>query len=107
MTDHCLVYVTASSHEEAMKIGRAVVAARAAACANILGPIASVYWWQGKLEEGGEVALLLKTRTALVERVVAMVRAEHSSVCPCVVAMSINAGNPAFLNWIETETTIP
>ena len=102
--DFCLVYVTASSHEEAIKIGRAVVAARMAACANVLGPVASVYWWQGTLEEGREVALLLKTRTALVEQVVAMVRAEHSSLCPCVVALPITAGNPAFLSWIAAET---
>ncbi|KAF0139751.1 MAG: periplasmic divalent cation tolerance protein [Rhodospirillaceae bacterium] len=102
--DYCLIYVTATSHEEAMKVSQAVIAARLAACANILGPITSVYWWQGKLEEGREVAFLLKTRAALVDQVVAKVRVEHSYACPCVVAIPVAAGNPAFLEWIGMET---
>ncbi|VBB69255.1 Periplasmic divalent cation tolerance protein CutA [invertebrate metagenome] len=102
--DYRLVYVTTTSYEEAFKIGRAVVEARLAACANLLGAVKSVYWWQGSLEEDDEVALLLKTSAACVEQVVAKVQALHSHTCPCVVAVPIATGSPAFLEWITQET---
>ena len=56
-----VVIVTASNEDEAAKIGKALVEERLAACANILGAIQSVYWWEGKVCEGEEVALVLKT----------------------------------------------
>ena len=99
-----LVYVITPSHEEALKVGRKILEARLAACANILAPIHSVYWWQDRLEEGHEVALLLKTRGDLVDQIVTTVQNLHSHACPCVIALPIVAGNPAFLQWITTET---
>ncbi len=99
-----LVYVTASSREEALKISRTVVEERRAACANVFQPITSVYWWEGKVQEEGETSFILKTRADLVEALTQRVRALHSYTCPCVVALPIAAGNPAFLSWIENET---
>ena len=101
---HSLIYITAGSLDEAKALGRALVEARLAACANILPGITPIYWWDGKVEEGAEVALIAKTRTELVERAVELVRARHSYDCPCVVAIPIAAGNPAFLDWISAET---
>ncbi len=100
-----LVYVTAASRDEAMRIGRAAVDGRLAACANVLpSATTSIYWWQGKLEEASEVSLLLKTRAALVDKLVAKVSELHSYGCPCVVAVPIAGGNPKFLEWIDAET---
>lgn len=101
---HSLVYITAGSLDEAKSLGRALVEARLAACANVLPGITPIYWWDGKVEEGAEVALIAKTRSELVERVVELVKARHSYDCPCVVAIPIAAGNPAFLDWISAET---
>ena len=99
-----MVYVTAASREEATRIGLALVEARLAACANVFGEVTSIYWWQGKLEQGPETALVLKTRSDLVEAVIARVRALHSYACPCIVAWPLAHGNPAFLDWIAAET---
>ncbi len=101
---HKLIYITAGSAEEAKRIGRALVEERLAACANVLGTVTSFYWWRGALQEDGEAALIAKTRTDLVDRLVERVKALHSYDCPCVVAVPIEAGNPAFLDWIEAET---
>ncbi len=101
----CFVYVTASSAEEAGKIGRALVEARLAACANVLGAIQSYYWWEGAVQEDSEAALVLKTRADLVEALTAKVKELHSYDCPCVVALPIEGGNPAFLAWIDAETS--
>jgi periplasmic divalent cation tolerance protein len=97
-------YVTAPSRVEALRIGRTIVEERLAACANVLDGMTSVYWWQGALEQAGEAVLILKTRTELVERLTARIRELHSYDCPCVVALPIEAGNPAYLDWIARET---
>jgi len=99
-----MIYITASSREEALRIGRHVVADRLAACANVLPGITSVYRWQGEVQEDGETALILKTRSGLVERLTARVKELHSYDCPCVVALPITGGNPDFLQWIAEET---
>jgi periplasmic divalent cation tolerance protein len=100
----CFCYVTAGSREEALAIGRAVVEERLAACANVLDGMTSIYWWRGALEQAGEAALILKTRAELVERLTAWIKELHSYECPCVIALPIVAGNPAYLDWIARET---
>jgi len=104
---HCLVYITASGPEEARRIGRALVAARLAACANVCGELNSIYWWEGEIQESAEAALIVKTRGALVPALTEKVRELHSYDCPCIVALPITGGNPDFLDWIEAETRQP
>jgi periplasmic divalent cation tolerance protein len=98
------LYVTAANADEAKTIGVALVQERLVACANILGPIASIYWWQGKIQHDSEAVLVAKTRADLVERVIARVKALHSYTVPCVVSLAIEQGNPDFLRWIAAET---
>lgn len=100
-----LIYVTASSGEEARTIGRTLVHERLAACANVLPAIISMYWWEGGVQEDQEASLILKTRAELVERLTGRVRELHSYDCPCVVALPITGGNSAFLDWIVNETS--
>ncbi len=98
------VYITAASQDEAARLGRSLVEARLAACANVIGPLRSFYWWDGAVREDTEVALVLKTRADLVDAVIAKVKDEHSYDCPCIVALPIEAGNPEYLAWIDAET---
>ncbi len=107
MTDACTVYVTTESEAEALMIARAVVGERLAACANILPSITAVYHWDGKVNEGGEAALLLKTRRALYDRLEARIRELHSYDNPCIVLWPIDAGSRDYLNWIDAETGAP
>ncbi len=99
-----LVYVTASSTDEAAAIGRTLVKERLCACANVLGGMTSFYWWEGAVQEDAEAALVLKTQTTKVDAVIQRVKALHSYACPCVVALPIERGNPAFLQWVADET---
>ena len=101
---HSLIYVTAPNRYEALKLARNLVESRLVACANILDGASSVYWWDGKLQEDSETVMIAKTRSPLVEAVIERVRELHPYACPCVVAVPISAGNPAFLNWIDAET---
>ena len=100
----CLVYMTAETPEEAKALGRGLVEARLAACANVLTGMVPIFWWEGEVQEGSEAVLIAKTRRDLVEALTAFVKQHHSYDCPCVVALPIEAGNPAFLGWIGEET---
>ena len=99
-----LLYVTCTSEEEAIKIGETLVEEKLVACANVLGRTTSIFRWEGKVQRESEVALILKTRSELVENVTIRVTALHSYKVPCVVATELSGGNPDFLNWIEQET---
>ena len=98
------VYITASDKAEALQIGRALVESRFAACANVHEKVTSIYRWEGQLREDTETVLIVKTRSELLEPLIAKVTAMHSYDCPCIVALPVHSGNPAFLKWIETET---
>lgn len=98
------VYITTGSREEARRIGRALVEERLAACVNILDGMNSFYWWEGAVQDDQETVLVAKTRDRLLERLTARVRELHSYDCPCVVALPIEGGNPAYLDWLAAET---
>jgi periplasmic divalent cation tolerance protein len=100
----CFIYVTASGSEEARRIGRALVEAHLAACANVIDRVTSVYWWRGEVQEDDEAVLIAKTREDLVDDLTAKVKELHSYECPCVVALPVTGGNADFLDWIESET---
>ena len=99
-----LVHITAASAEEAGRIAHDLVDRRLAACANIVPGVRSIYRWKGRIEQSPEVLLLAKTRADLLPAVTDRVRALHSYECPCVAAVPIVAGYPAFLGWVEKET---
>ncbi len=98
------LYVTVGSTEEAVSIARDLLDARLIACANIIDGATSLYRWEGRIEEEKEAVMIAKTREDLVEKVIDRVRELHSYDCPCIVALPIVAGNPAFLDWIDEET---
>ena len=101
------IYLTAKDEDEAMEIARTVVEERLAACANRLGPISSVYWWEGEVCDGEEVALVLKTSKARKRELIDRIKELHSYDCPAIICLPITDGNPDFINWIRQETTEP
>jgi len=105
--EYRLVYITTSSADEARKVGKEIVSQRLAACVNILGPIQSMYWWKGNLQEDNEMVVIAKTTAALLPRLIERVKAVHSYEIPCIVALPLTEGNPDFLDWIAQETESP
>jgi periplasmic divalent cation tolerance protein len=101
---HCLVYVTAADAAEARAIGRAMVAARLAACANVFEGMVPIFGWEGAIEEGSEAVVILKTTAERAEALVAAVEAMHSYEVPCAVVLPIAGGSRGFLDWISQET---
>jgi periplasmic divalent cation tolerance protein len=104
MAEFNLIYMTAASDDEAMRIGRTLVEERLAACANVIPGMRSLYWWDGRVQDDKEAVLIVKTRAELVAALTERVKALHSYAVPCVVALPIEAGNPAYLDWLRNET---
>jgi periplasmic divalent cation tolerance protein len=102
MDEAILVYTTWPDADTAAAASRAAVEACAAACANILAPLRSIYRWEGALEEASETPVLFKTTAAAAERLRALVLAHHPYDLPCIVAIPLSAAgsHPAFLAWI-------
>ena len=104
-----LVYTTWPSIVEAEQAGRALLERRLAACVNILPGMVSLYWWEGKVERGDEVVMLVKTRATLAEAVRSAVKALHSYTTPAVMVLPVESVDPAYHAWLvaETETARP
>ena len=100
-----MIYITASSKEEARTIGRELVLSKLAACANIFDNMNSFYYWDGKLQDDTEAVLIAKTTKERVPQLIDKVKSLHSYECPCIVTLPVAGGNPAFLNWVVAETT--
>jgi periplasmic divalent cation tolerance protein len=98
------VYTTYPSLVEAERIGKAVLERRLAACVNILPGMISHYWWQGAIERGEEVVMIIKTRASLAGEVNAAVKAMHSYTTPAIVVLPIEDGEPGYLEWLMRET---
>lgn len=101
MNDKKIVLSTSGSREEAEKIAHALVERRLAACVNIVGPIHSVYRWQGKVESAAEHLLLVKTTADLFDSVAKAIRELHAYELPECIQVPIEGGSAEYLKWIE------
>ena len=104
MIDAIVVLVTAPSGEVAGTIARTVVEERLAACGTVLPGVRSIYRWDGKVQDEPEVLLVLKTQRrhfpALRDRILAL----HPYEIPEVIALPVEAGSDAYLDWIAKST---
>jgi len=98
------VQITFPTQESALSTAAQLVERRLAACAQILGPIRSVYTWNGNREESTEILLLAKTKTVLFDELVTAVHAQHPYECPQIVALPIVAGTQNYLQWVNDNT---
>jgi len=95
------VYAIFASFEEAERIGRSVVEARLAACINILGPVRSIYRWNGAVETADEVAAILKTSNDQANALMTRIAGLHSYSVPCIVTWPIDKVLGSYADWIE------
>jgi periplasmic divalent cation tolerance protein len=98
------VYTTFPSIVEAERAGQALVERRLCACVNILPGMVSFYWWQGKVDRGDEVVMIIKTRASLSEKVRGAVKEMHSYTTPAILVLPIESVDPDYHAWIVAET---
>ena len=104
MADYLQVVTTTGSRDDAARLGRSAVEARLAACAQVVGPNGSTYWWNGTVEDAEEWLVLLKTTADHADALRDHIRERHSYETPEIVTLPIVSGNPAYLSWIAAET---
>jgi periplasmic divalent cation tolerance protein len=98
------VYTTYPSIVEAETAGRTLVERRLCACVNILSGMVSLYWWQGTIERGDEVVMIIKTRATLADAVRTAVRQMHSYTTPAILVFPIESVDPDYNAWLMAET---
>jgi periplasmic divalent cation tolerance protein len=95
------VYAVFADAAEAERIGRLAVEERLAACINILGPVRSIYRWQGAVETAEETAAIFKTTNAAADSLIARIAGLHSYDVPCIVTWPIDKITTAYASWVE------
>jgi periplasmic divalent cation tolerance protein len=98
------VSTTTDSRQEAAALGRSAVEARLAACAQLVGPIASTYWWEGEIESAEEWMVLFKTTADRFEELAALITDEHSYDSPEIIATPVTGGSADYLGWVSEQT---
>lgn len=106
MNEVLLVITNLPDELTAQKLAQQLVETGAAACVNQLAPCHSTYRWQDKIETTTEVPLLIKTTRAAYPKLEASIRAAHPYELPEIIAVSVTAGLPAYLDWVSAHTTI-
>lgn len=101
-----LVLTTLPEREAALKLARALVDKRLAACVNILSGCTSVYRWQDNVEHAEEVPLLIKTRAGRYAELEAAIRSLHPYELPEIIAVPVVQGLADYLGWVAEETAI-
>jgi periplasmic divalent cation tolerance protein len=99
-----VVLTTLGSVEEARRVVRALVERQLIACGTIFPGAASIYRWEGRLTEETEAVVLMKTRREQWEQLSAATKALHPYKVPELLALTVEAGLPAYLDWVRSET---
>ncbi len=102
--DTLLVLTNLPDAAAAQKLAQRIIESRCAACVNQLAPCTSTYRWHDKIETASEVPLLIKTTQSAYPRLEAVIRAAHPYELPEIIAVTISAGLPAYLDWVSQET---
>jgi periplasmic divalent cation tolerance protein len=104
MTAYLQVLTAVDTRERAQLLARLAVEARLAACAQVIGPITSTYWWQGRLETAEEFLCLVKTTGERYPELERAIREAHPYQVPEILATPVSAGLGAYLAWLDEST---
>jgi periplasmic divalent cation tolerance protein len=97
---HSIVLVTAPDLKIARQLAALALEAKLVACVNLLPGIESHYWWQGKLDHGTEILLVLKTVKKNLRALEKLILANHPYDTPEFISFPITDGTKRYLSWI-------
>lgn len=98
-----LVLVTAPDMRTARGLAKAALMARLIACANLVPKVESHYWWQGRVESGAEVLMIMKAPKATLARLEKLIHTKHPYDTPEFLAMPLSAGSKKYLDWLAAS----
>ena len=104
MNETLLVMTNMPDAESAQRLALQLIESKLAACVNQLASCMSTYRWHDKIETACEVPLLIKTTKSAYPSLEALIRSSHPYELPEIIAVSVTAGLPAYLDWVTQET---
>lgn len=99
-----VILVTAVNQEEARRIGKGMVDAKLAACANIIPGIQSIYRWKGKVVKAQEVLIILKSTRPRYRALEKAIKSMHTYETPEIIALPVKEGLDRYIGWVHSET---
>jgi periplasmic divalent cation tolerance protein len=99
-----VILVTTANQEEAAKIGKEMVNAKLAACANIIPGVQSIYRWKGKVVKAQETLLILKSTQLRYRMLEKAIKAMHTYETPEIIALPVKKGLGRYMGWVRSET---
>lgn len=103
-SEYIQVVTTTATRQEAEQMAGMLIEERLAGCVQILGPITSIYRWQGKVETSEEWQCWAKSRGEHYDRIEQAIRRLHSYKAPEILAIPVLAGSPGYLDWLKDQT---
>ncbi|MDA0782740.1 MAG: divalent-cation tolerance protein CutA [Rickettsiales bacterium] len=97
-----IIYITAPSKEEALKISHSLITEKLVACCNIIDGVTSVYEWEGEIKQDPECIIIAKTSSGLVDNIIEYVKYIHPYECPCVISVKTDKSDNEFSKWVES-----
>jgi periplasmic divalent cation tolerance protein len=101
--EYVIVMVTSANKQEAENITQQLLKKQFIACANITGPVTSLFRWSGKIEKAKEYLVFMKSRKDLFKNLTETVKTLHSYEVPEIIALPIVEGSEAYLGWLESR----
>jgi len=99
-----VVFITTQDEKQARDISSKLIKDKLAACINIISPLKSIFWWQGKIDSSSEALLIIKTRKSLLNKLIKKVKKLHSYDTPEIIALPIVGGSKEYLRWLNDST---
>ncbi|MEM6799130.1 MAG: divalent-cation tolerance protein CutA [Planctomycetota bacterium] len=103
MSEVWQVTTTTGDRDLAERIATELVDRRLAACAQVSGPIESIYRWQGRIERGEEWLCVAKTTSSHFAAIEQLVGQLHPYDVPELIATPIVGASAAYLAWLRGE----
>ncbi|MEM3832631.1 MAG: divalent-cation tolerance protein CutA [Thermoprotei archaeon] len=101
MMQPIVVFITCPNVFEGQRITKILIENKLAACINLVKDIKSVYWWKGNIETSNEVLLIVKSDAKILDKLIEVVKSNHSYTVPEIIAIPIVGGNQDYLKWIN------
>jgi periplasmic divalent cation tolerance protein len=98
-----IVLVTSPDLKSARALAKAALKAKLIACANLVPKVESHYWWQGKIQSGTEVLMILKTQKSKLAALEKLILAKHPYDTPEFLVLPLNAGSKKYLEWLAAS----
>lgn len=99
-----VVLVTTPNRREALRIAKAAVGKKLAACGNVITSVTSIFRWKGRVQNSREGLLIMKTSVRRYSALARLVRSMHSYDVPEIIAMPVEKGFDPYLEWVHKET---